>query len=90
MEKRGRALDANESHAVLLETAGRKSLVSWFKPFFGQMHDAVKKGKKQTILGGMNFNVRISESGNDVIFMIADGFVPMTRISKNDLARLAE
>lgn len=87
MEKRGRAMDANESFAILQNTAG-KHLVSWFDPFYSQMVDAVEKRKTTTILGGVNFNIR--RYGNDVVFMKVDGFVPMTRIGIDRLVYLME
>lgn len=90
MEKRGRALDANESHAVLVSTATRKSLVSWFEPFYSQMLTAIESRKKQVILGGRNFDVREYANGEDYVFMVSDGFVPMTRITLSNLRSLSE
>jgi len=90
VEKRGRELDAKEAQSVLETTATRKSLVSWFDPFFSQMLDAVEKKKSKTILGGREFLIRRSENGQDIIFAVPFGFVPMTRMNLNTLRNLAD
>lgn len=83
MEKRGRELSAAEAQNVLESTATRKTLVSWFKPFFSQMVTAVERRKSTVILGGMDFNIR--RYGDDYVFMRVGNFTPMTRISLADL-----
>lgn len=91
MEKRGRVMDANESFEVLQKTpAGRATLISWFDPFYAQMVDAIEKGKKSTILGGTDFNIRVCENGTDFVFKKSDDFIPMTRLSLDRLRYLVE
>lgn len=90
MEKRGRVMDANESFSVLQNTAGRKSLVSWFEPFHSQMVDAIEKKKSTTILGGTDFNIRRCENGTDFVFMKSGDFIPMCRNSLDRLKYLVE
>lgn len=85
MNKRGRELDANESHAILIETEKKNSLVSWFQPFTDSMIDAIKTRKKSVILDGQKFLVYPCKNGTDYIFRSMHGFLPMTRLSLENL-----
>lgn len=87
MEKRGRVMDAKESHDILQSTQNKKSMVSWFNPFTDHMISAIESRSDRTILGGMTFDIRVSQNGEDHIFQRVGDFVPMTRISLADLRK---
>lgn len=83
MEKRGRAMTAEEAQNILETTSTRTVLISWFQPFTEQMISAIEKGKDRVILNGRDFAVR--NYGSDYVFAVVDGFVPMTRVSLENL-----
>lgn len=90
MEKRGRVITSTaEAQEILESTSTRKTLVSWFAPFYSQMQDAIEKGKHHTILGGTDFKIRLSDNKQDCIFTPVVGFVPMSRIPLDKLNDLA-
>lgn len=81
MEKRGRVLEVNEAQNILESTSTKKTLISWFDPFWSQMIDAIEKHKSTTILNGSVFSVSLCEDKKDYVFRRVGEFVPMTRIS---------
>ncbi len=85
MNRRGRAMDANESQTVLLETDNKKHLVSWFHPFGREMLHAIETGNKFVIMDGILFSVRKCRDGIDYVFSAHNAFTPMTRISADNI-----
>ena len=89
MEKRGRAMTAEEAQRILETTTTKTKLISWFQPFTEQMISAIESGAKSVILNGRTFLIK--NYGSDYVFAVADGFVPMTRVSlKNLQSRLVD
>jgi hypothetical protein len=81
-------MDANEAHDVLVSTATKAKLISWFDPFWDQMRTAIERKKNSVILGGRDFNIRhhTDRAGNLYhVFMVTDNFIPMIAIHDHDL-----
>ena len=89
MEKRGRAMTAEEAQRILETTTTKTKLISWFQPFTEQMISAIESGAKSVILNGRTFLIK--NYGSDYVFAVVDDFVPMTRVSlKNLQSRLVD
>lgn len=85
MEKRGRAMTAEEAQNILETTSTKTTLISWFHPFTEQMISAIESGKNSVILNGRTFLVKNCENGTDYVFTVVGDFIPMTRVSLENL-----
>ena len=85
MEKRGRVMTVEEAQNILETTYTKNTMVSWFQPFTSQMIDAIEKKKETCILDGRLFSVKKCADGTDYVFRVVGQFVPMTRVSMENL-----
>lgn len=85
MEKRGRVMTVAEAQNILETTSTKHTLVSWFQPFTSQMIEAIEKKKETCILDGRQFAVKKCANGKDYVFKVVGNFVPMTRVSLENL-----
>lgn len=83
MEKRGREMTVEEAQRILETTSTHTALISWFQPFTEQMIEAIEKGKKSVVLNGRTFSIK--NYGSDYVFKVVGDFIPMTRVSLENL-----